>query len=190
MVRNTAAIQGGTGKIRHKVLLIIRFSYLTFCTCFSEISPFIRQEPLSQDKPLPVTASVTTLPINTALSRPPPVVQVAQLPPAPLNPSTSLAALTSNTELKTLLDGALGSHTDPQTLKLMDELHSPMEVDFNESTPPSALNLHSTNMDNMDWLDLTLSVPADGVNSLDMSAPMGVFSSDFLDSHELHLNWD
>ncbi|XP_036945899.1 myocardin-related transcription factor B isoform X3 [Acanthopagrus latus] len=155
-----------------------------------EISPFIRQDPLSQDKPLPVTASVTTLPINTALSRPPPVVQVAQLPPAPLNPSTSLAALTSNTELKTLLDGALGSHTDPQTLKLMDELHSPMEVDFNENTPPSALNLHSTNMDNMDWLDLTLSVPADGVNSLDMSTPMGVFSSDFLDSHELHLNWD
>uniref|UniRef100_A0A8C9WT68 Uncharacterized protein n=1 Tax=Sander lucioperca TaxID=283035 RepID=A0A8C9WT68_SANLU len=75
----------------------------------------------------------------------------------------------------------------------INTLHSPvvtMEVDFNENTLPSALSLNSTNMDNMDWLDLTLSVPAEGVNPLDMSAPVGVFSSDFLDSHELHLNWD
>ncbi|KAI3359166.1 hypothetical protein L3Q82_002699 [Scortum barcoo] len=126
-----------------------------------EISPFIKQDLPSLDKPLPVTASVTTLPINTVLSRPPPVVQVAQLP----------SALTSHTQLETLLDGSLGAHTEPQTLKLMEELHSPvvtMEVDFNENTPPSALNLHSTSIDNMDWLDLTLSVPAEGVNPLDM----------------------
>ncbi|XP_035510325.1 myocardin-related transcription factor B isoform X1 [Morone saxatilis] len=149
-----------------------------------EISPFVRQDSSSQDKPHPVTASVTTLPINTVLSRPPPVVQVAQQPSAPLNPST---------QLETLLDGTLGAHTEPQTLKLMEELHSPMvtmEVDFNENTPPSALNLHSSNMDNMDWLDLTLCVPTEGVNPLEMSTPVGVFSSDFLDSHELHLNWD
>ncbi|XP_029292652.1 myocardin-related transcription factor B isoform X2 [Cottoperca gobio] len=148
-----------------------------------EISPFIRQDPPSLDKPLPVTASVTTLPINTVLSRPPPLIQVAQLPAEQLDPSASLA-LTSDTQLETLL----GAHTEPQTLKLLEELHSPvvsMEVDS-----PSALNLHSTNMDNMDWLDLTLSVPAEGVNPLDMSAPAGVFSSDFLDSHELHLNWE
>uniref|UniRef100_UPI0037E9BEB5 myocardin-related transcription factor B isoform X2 n=1 Tax=Semicossyphus pulcher TaxID=241346 RepID=UPI0037E9BEB5 len=149
-----------------------------------EISPFIRQDPLSPDKPLPVTASVTTLPINTVLSRPPPVVQVAQPPASPLDPSTSLAALTSDPQLETLLDSTLGnSHTEPQTLKLMEELHSPevtMEVDLNENT----------NMDNMDWLDLTLSVPGEGVNPLDLSAPVGVFSSDFLNSHELHLNWD
>ncbi|XP_034396418.1 myocardin-related transcription factor B [Cyclopterus lumpus] len=154
-----------------------------------EISPFIRQDPPSLEKPLPVTASVTTLPINTVLSRPPPVVQVAQLPAAQLNPSPSLAALTSDTQLETLL----GAHTDPQTLTLIEELHSPvvpMEGYLNENTSPSTLNLHSTNIDNMDWLDLTLSVPAEGVNSLDMSAPVGVFSSDFLDSHELHLNWD
>ncbi|XP_070838176.1 myocardin-related transcription factor B isoform X1 [Chaetodon trifascialis] len=158
-----------------------------------EISPFVRQDPPNQDKPLPVTASVTTLPINTVISRPPPVVQVALLPAAPLTSSNSLATLTPDTQLETLLDGTLGAHSEPQTLKLMEELHSPMvtmEVDFIENTPPSALNLHSTNMDNMDWLDLTLSVPAEGVNPLDMSTPVGVFSSDFLDSHELHLNWD
>ena len=118
---------------------------------------------------------------------------MAQLPSAQLNPSASLAALTSDTQLETLLDSTLCAHTETQTLKLMEALHSPvvsMEVDFNEGTSPSALNLHSANMDNMDWLDLTLSVPAEGVNALDMSAPVGVFSSDFLDSHELHLNWD
>ncbi|KAM6967282.1 myocardin-related transcription factor B isoform 2-T2 [Tautogolabrus adspersus] len=145
-----------------------------------EISPFIRQDPPSQDKPLPVTASVTTLPINTVSSRPPPLVQVAQLPTSPLNPSTSLATLASNPKLDTLLDNY---HTEPQTLETMEELQpSPvaMEVDL----------IESTNLINMDWLDLTMSVAGGGVNSLDMSAPVGVFSSDFLNSHELHLNWD
>ncbi|XP_026211554.1 myocardin-related transcription factor B isoform X2 [Anabas testudineus] len=158
-----------------------------------EIFPFLRQDPSNLDKPLPVTASVTTLPINTVLSRPPPVVQVAQLPAAPFNPSTSLAALTSDTQLSTLLGGTLDADTEAQSLKLMEELHSPlvsMEEDFNENTPPPALTLNSTNMDNMDWLDLTLSAPGEGVNPMDMSTPVGIFSSDFLDSHELHLNWE
>ena len=62
-----------------------------------------------------------------------------------------------------------------------------MEIDFNENPLPSSLNLHSASMDNMDWLDLNLS--AEGVSSLDMAAPVGVFS-DFLDSQELQLNWD
>ncbi|XP_072224862.1 myocardin-related transcription factor B isoform X2 [Leuresthes tenuis] len=158
-----------------------------------EISPFIRQDPPSLDKPLPVTANVTTLPINTALSRPPPLVQVAQLPAATLNPANSLAALTSDNQLETLLDGTLVTDIEPQELKLMEDLISPvvtMEVDFNENTPPSALNLQNASMENMDWLDLTLSGPAEGVNPLDLSMPVGVFSSEFLDSHELHLNWD
>lgn len=150
---------------------------LTLSCAFSEISPFIRQDPPCQDKPLPVTASVTTLPINTVLSRPPAMVHVAQLPLAPLPSDTRL-------------EGTLGVRAEPQTLKLVEELHSSMEVDFNDNALPSSLNLHGTSMDNMDWLDLTLSVPAEGVGSLDMSSPVGVFSSDFLDSHELQLNWD
>lgn len=148
-----------------------------------EISPFVRQDPSSLGKPLPVTASVTTLPINTALSRPPALVQVAHLPSAP----------TCNSQLNALLDGTLAADREPQKLKLIEELHSPvagMEVDFNESAPPSPLNLHHASMDGMDWLDLTLSVPAEGGNPLDVSMPVGVFSSDFLNSHELHLNWE
>ncbi|CAG5897960.1 unnamed protein product [Menidia menidia] len=158
-----------------------------------EIPAFIRQDPPSLDKPLPVTASVTTLPISTALSRPPPLVQVAQLPAAPVNPADSLAALTPDSQLETLLEGALVSDSEPQKLKGMEEFISPvvtMEVDLDENTPPSALNIQNAPIENMDWLDLTLSVPAEGVNHLDLSVPVGVFSSDFLDTHELHLNWD
>lgn len=65
-----------------------------------------------------------------------------------------------------------------------------MEELLIESTPPSGPNLDNSNIDNMDWLDLTLSAPAEGVNPLDMSISVGVFSPDFLDSHELQMNWD
>ncbi|XP_062263984.1 myocardin-related transcription factor B isoform X1 [Platichthys flesus] len=155
-----------------------------------EISPFIKQDPPSLDKPLPVTASVTTLPVNMVLSRPPAMVQVAQPPTPPLKPSSGLSVLISDTQLDSLLDCTLPADTEPQTLKLMEELHSPitMEVDFNVNAPPSAFTLHNANMDNMDnmdWLDLTLSAPAEGVNPLDMSTSVGVFSSDFLEPHEL-----
>uniref|UniRef100_A0A3B5LRG1 Myocardin related transcription factor Bb n=1 Tax=Xiphophorus couchianus TaxID=32473 RepID=A0A3B5LRG1_9TELE len=139
-----------------------------------EISPLIRQDPPSMEKPLPVTASVTTLPINTALTRPPPLVQVAQLPGAPLS--------STGNNLETLL-----GDTEAQRLKLMEELSSPlveMEMNFSENLPPSGVNLQSTSVDSMDWLDLTLSVPSEGINPLDISVP------DFLDSHELNLNWD
>lgn len=141
---------------------------------FPEIYPFIRQDATCQEAPHPVTASVTTLPINTVLSRPPPLVQVAQLPAAPLGANPGLADLSS----QSLLGGTLACSDSPVVT---------MEIDFNENPLPSSLNLHSASMDNMDWLDLNLS--AEGVSSLDMAAPVGVFS-DFLDSQELQLNWD
>ncbi|KAB5531085.1 hypothetical protein PHYPO_G00136860 [Pangasianodon hypophthalmus] len=149
-----------------------------------EISPLLRQDTLSPDKLLPVTASVTTLPINTALSRPPPQVHVAHMP--------SLVALASDHQLEALLDGTLPPNTEPRALHLMEELHSqlldpphsPMdtsELSFSTSPPPS-LHLHDTNLDNMEWLELT--VP----ESAGISAPAAIFSSDFLDSHDLQ--WD
>lgn len=142
-----------------------------------EISPLIRQGPPSLEKPLPVTASVSTLPINSVLTRPPPLVQVARLPgPRLSSPGNDL----------------LGD-TEAQRLKLMEELNSPlaeMEMNFSENIPPSGATLQNASVDCMDWLDLTLSVPSEGINPLDMSVSGAVFSSDFLDSHELHLNWD
>ncbi|XP_060799116.1 myocardin-related transcription factor B isoform X2 [Neoarius graeffei] len=148
-----------------------------------EISPLL-QDVLSTDKLLPVTASVTTLPINTALSRPPPQVHVAHMP--------SLVALASDHQLEALLEGTLPPNTEPRALRLMEELHSqllepphsPMdtsELRFSTSSPPS-LHLHDTNLDNMEWLELTTPGPAG------ISAPAAIFSSDFLDSHDLQ--WD
>lgn len=143
------------------------------CVFSPEISPFVRQDATSQETPLPVTASVTTLPINTVLSRPPPQVQVAQLPAAPLRSRPGL-----DLPSPPLLGGTLACSDSPAVT---------MEMDFNDGTLPSSLNLNGAGVDNMDWLDLNLS--AEGVSSLDISAPAGVFS-DFLDSHDLQLNWD
>ncbi|GAA6091403.1 myocardin-related transcription factor B isoform X1 [Tachysurus ichikawai] len=149
-----------------------------------EISPLLRQDPHSPEKLLPVTASVTTLPINTALSRPPPQVHVAHMP--------SLVALASDHQLESLLDGTLSPNTEPRALRLMEELHSrlfespPSPMDTSElrfsTPPPPSLQLHDTNLDNMEWLDLTLP------GSAGVSAPASIFSSNFLDSH--NLQWD
>uniref|UniRef100_A0A8K9XFB4 Myocardin related transcription factor Bb n=1 Tax=Oncorhynchus mykiss TaxID=8022 RepID=A0A8K9XFB4_ONCMY len=169
-----------------------------------EISPFIRQDPSFPDKLLPVTASVTTLPFNTVLSRPPPQILVAR-PPAPtLNPPAppSLTALAIDNQLEAFLEGTLKGETEPRTLRLMEELHSqllehsphsPMDTDTtgfnNVSAPPSSYHLDHTNLDNMEWLDLTMPGPTGGLNPLGLP-PSGVFSSDFLDSHDLQLHWD
>ncbi|XP_077414291.1 myocardin-related transcription factor B isoform X2 [Vanacampus margaritifer] len=45
-----------------------------------EMSPFLKVEPPDANKRVPVTPSVTLLPVNTVLSRPPPRVQVAHMP--------------------------------------------------------------------------------------------------------------
>uniref|UniRef100_A0A673IPR7 MKL/myocardin-like protein 2 n=1 Tax=Sinocyclocheilus rhinocerous TaxID=307959 RepID=A0A673IPR7_9TELE len=153
-----------------------------------EISPLSRQDP-SLDKLLPVTANITTLPINTVLSRPPPQIHVARTPNQTQAPSSSLVALASDNQLEALLEDA-----EPRTLRMMEELknqllerpHSPMDTSdltFTD-TPPSALPLQDAGLDNMEWLDLTIPGPA-GICS-----PTAVFSSDFLDSTDLQLHWD
>ncbi|KAM3591904.1 uncharacterized protein V6R79_009358 [Siganus canaliculatus] len=170
-----------------------------------EITPFIQSEPsLSLNKTLPVTASITTLPISTALSRPPPQIQVA--PPPSLSPIIdnnlpSLSSLATDNQLEAFLERTLAvtpSETDPRTQGLMEELqaqldqqpYSPMDtsdLSFCESSsPPSSLNmgLSDPGLDNMEWLDLTMPPgPAGGLT------PLGI-PTDFLDSHDLHLQWD
>ncbi|XP_010873190.2 myocardin-related transcription factor B isoform X2 [Esox lucius] len=169
-----------------------------------EISPFIRQDPPFPDKLLPVTASVTTLPINTVHSRPPPQIQVARQPGPTLNPQapSSLTALATDNQLEAFLEGTLGGGTEPRTLRLMEELHSqllehsPMDMDpnttgFNSVSGPSpGFHLENANLENMEWLDLTMPGPAGGLNPLGLPPSTGVFSSDFLDSHDLQLHWD
>ncbi|KAG1968849.1 myocardin-related transcription factor B isoform X2 [Pimephales promelas] len=152
-----------------------------------EISPLARQDP-SLDKLMPVTVNVTTLPINTVLSRPPPRIHVARTPNHTQAPPPSLLTLASDNQLEVLLEDA-----GQQSQRLMEELknqllersHSPMDTSdltFTD-TPPSTLHLQDTGLDNMEWLDLTIPGPAG------ISSPT-VFSSDFLDSTDLQLHWD
>ncbi|XP_056310199.1 myocardin-related transcription factor B isoform X1 [Danio aesculapii] len=151
-----------------------------------EIPPLSRQDP-SLDKLHPVTANITTLPINTVLSRPPPQVHVARPPNQTHVPPLSLVALASDNQLEALLEDA-----EPRTLRLMEELknqllerpHSPMDTSdltFTDA-PPTALQVPG--LDNMEWLDLTIPGPAG------ISSPNAVFSSDFLDSTDLPLHWE
>ncbi|XP_017339021.1 myocardin-related transcription factor B isoform X1 [Ictalurus punctatus] len=164
-----------------------------------EITPFSQQEP-SVPKLMPVTASITTLPVNTALSRPPAQVQMAPPPALLVEPMPSLASLASDNQLEALLEGTLGCEGEPEhrTLGLLEELHSqlldqphsPMdtsELSFNEPSAPlsstSSFSLQDTGMDSMEWLDLTMPRP---IGPLD---PLGI-GSDFLDAHDLHLHWD
>ncbi|XP_055032802.2 myocardin-related transcription factor B isoform X2 [Misgurnus anguillicaudatus] len=155
-----------------------------------EITPFSQQDP-SVPKMMPVTASIITLPINTALSRPPAQVQMAP-PPALMDPMPSLASLDSDNQLEALLEGTLCSDTEPvqRTLGLLDELQnqileqpsSPMDTcDLGFNDPPSSSL--SLGLDNMEWLDLTMPGPMGGLNSLGIT-------SEFLDAHDLQLHWD
>ncbi|KAI4876487.1 hypothetical protein NFI96_010586 [Prochilodus magdalenae] len=164
-----------------------------------EITPFSQPEP-SVPKMMPVTASITTLPVNTALSRPPAQVQMAPPPALLVEPMPNLASLTSDNQLEALLEGVLvgEAETEQKTLGVLEELHnqlleqphSPMdtsELGFCDPPAPSisssSFSLQDTNLDNMEWLDLTMPGPIGPLN------PLGI-ASDFLDTHDLQLHWD
>uniref|UniRef100_A0A3P9KAU2 Myocardin related transcription factor Ba n=1 Tax=Oryzias latipes TaxID=8090 RepID=A0A3P9KAU2_ORYLA len=165
-----------------------------------EIIPFMQQEhpaPLNKTHPA-VTASVTTLPVNTVLSRPPPQIQMAPPPtPSSVNPSLPpLTSLATDNQLEAFLAGTPPA-SDPRTQGLMEELqaqlmeqqpYSPMDTSdlsfCGDSSPPSSFNMGLSDpaLDNMEWLDLTM--PPGPGGSL---TPLGI-PADFLDSHDLH--WD
>ncbi|XP_051529651.1 myocardin-related transcription factor B-like isoform X2 [Myxocyprinus asiaticus] len=159
-----------------------------------EITPFSQQD-LSVPKMVPVTACITTLPINTVLSRPPAQVQMAPPPALMVEPMPSLDSLDSDNQLEALLEGTLVGNTEPEqrTLGLLEELqnqilehqNSPMdtsELGFSDP-PPLSFSLQDTDLDNMEWLDHTMPGLIGRLN------PLGI-TSEFLDMHELQLHWD
>ncbi|XP_038130028.1 myocardin-related transcription factor B [Cyprinodon tularosa] len=168
-----------------------------------EIPPFIHQDPPgSLNKTHPVTASITTLPVNTALSRSPPQIQLA--PPAALGSvgSPGFSPLASDNQLEAFLERTLAetpSASDPRTRGLMEELQShladqqlfiPMDtsdLSFHDSSPsPSSLNLamFDPNLDNMEWLDITIPQSPAGP-----PMPTG-FPTEFLEPQDMQLNFD
>ncbi|XP_061666707.1 myocardin-related transcription factor B isoform X2 [Syngnathoides biaculeatus] len=171
-----------------------------------EITPFIQHDSaVSLTKTQPVTANITTLPVNTVLSRHPPQIQVA--PPPILSPTIdpslpNLSSLATDNQLEAFLERTLADTTaasDPRTRGLMEELqaqlmdhqpYSPMDTSdmsfCNSSSPPSSLNMGLSDpaLDNMEWLDLTMPPGPGGALT-----PLGM-PTDFLDTHDLHLHWD
>ncbi|NWY24049.1 MKL2 protein, partial [Pheucticus melanocephalus] len=179
-----------------------------------EISLPIKEEPSPISKMRPVTANITTMPVNTVISRPPPQIQMA--PPAvSLEPTTSLSISLEN-QLEALLDGTLpsgneipqltGSNEDRESFSLIEDLqndllnhssildhsHSPMETSdpqFTTNNSCLSLDLPDTTLDNMEWLDITMPSSSSGLTPLSSAAP-SVFSTDFLDPQDLQLHWD
>ncbi|NWU60475.1 MKL2 protein, partial [Pterocles burchelli] len=179
-----------------------------------EISLPIKEEPSPISKMRPVTANITTMPVNTAISRPPPQIQMAP-PPVSLEPTTSLSISLEN-QLEALLDGTLpsgneipqltSSNEDRESFSLIEDLqndllnhssildhsHSPMETSdpqFTTNNSCLSLDLPDTNLDNMEWLDITMPSSSSGLTPLSSTAP-SVFSTDFLDPQDLQLHWD
>lgn len=163
--------------------------------------PWVQQGPHpSLSKSLPVRASVSTLPVSTAFSRPPPQIQVAPPPTLVSLPQPGLSSLTTDPQLEAFLESTLGGTTpvsDPRTLGLMEELqaqlmeqqpYSPMDtsdLSFCDSSPASLhAGLSDPGLDNMEWLDLSAPpVPSGGLS------PLGI-PSDFLDTQDLQLHWE
>ncbi|XP_054372596.1 myocardin-related transcription factor B isoform X2 [Molothrus ater] len=179
-----------------------------------EISLPIKEEPSPISKMRPVTANITTMPVNTVISRPPPQIQMAP-PPVALEPTTSLSISLEN-QLEALLDGTLpsgneipqltSSNEDRESFSLIEDLqndllnhssildhsHSPMETSdpqFTANNSCLSLDLPDTNLDNMEWLDITMPSSSSGLTPLSSAAP-SVFSTDFLDPQDLQLHWD
>ncbi|XP_053847774.1 myocardin-related transcription factor B isoform X1 [Vidua macroura] len=179
-----------------------------------EISLPIKEEPSPISKMRPVTANITTMPVNTVISRPPPQIQMAP-PPVSLEATTSLSISLEN-QLEALLDGTLpsgneipqltSSNEDRESFSLIEDLqndllnhssildhsHSPMETSdpqFTTNNSCLSLDLPDTNLDNMEWLDITMPSSSSGLTPLSSAAP-SVFSTDFLDPQDLQLHWD
>ncbi|XP_062999074.1 myocardin-related transcription factor B isoform X2 [Elgaria multicarinata webbii] len=178
-----------------------------------EISMPTKEEPSLISKMRPVTANVTTMPVNTVVSRPPPQVQMA--PPLSLEPTSNFSLCLEN-QLEALLEGTLpsgngmpqlpSSSDDRESFSLIEDLQndllnhsgildhsqSPMETSdsqFTTSNSCLSLDLPDTNLDNMEWLDITMPNTSSGLTPLSSTAP-SMFSTDFLDPQDLQLHWD
>ncbi|XP_062443490.1 myocardin-related transcription factor A isoform X3 [Rhea pennata] len=147
----------------------------------------------------------------------PPVAPAASSPPSS-NHSSELAVPVSLGQqvpvgrLEDFLESSTGlplltaGHDGPEPLSLIDDLHSEMlsssaildhppspmdtsELHFaHEPAGGIALDLAEANLDSMDWLELP-GGPVMSLAPLSTAAP-SLFSTDFLDGHDLQLHWD
>uniref|UniRef100_G3UHF0 Myocardin related transcription factor A n=1 Tax=Loxodonta africana TaxID=9785 RepID=G3UHF0_LOXAF len=103
--------------------------------------------------------------------------------------------------------GCLGGREGARSLKALDDLHSQMlsssaildqpplnhdtsELHFvHEPSSTMGLDMADGHLDSMDWLELSSGGPVLSLAPLGTAAP-SLFSTDFLDGHDLQLHWD
>ncbi|XP_045691111.1 myocardin-related transcription factor A isoform X2 [Phyllostomus hastatus] len=168
-----------------------------------EISADFKEPPSLPGKEKPPSTAACGSPLAT--HSPP----SADLPQAALPPSASPALpgrledfLESSTGLPLLTSG----HEGPEPLSLIDDLHSQMlsssaildhppspmdtsELHFAPEPGSMGLDLADGHLDSMDWLELSSGGPVLSLAPLSTTAP-SLFSTDFLDGHDLQLHWD
>ncbi|XP_036924005.1 myocardin-related transcription factor A isoform X3 [Sturnira hondurensis] len=168
-----------------------------------EISADFKEPPSLPGKEKPPSTAACGSPLAT--HSPP----SAELPQAALPPSASPALpgrledfLESSTGLPLLTSG----HEGPESLSLIDDLHSQMlsssaildhppspmdtsELHFAPEPSSMGLDLADGHLDSMDWLELSSGGPVLSLAPLSTTAP-SLFSTDFLDGHDLQLHWD
>ncbi|XP_054438395.1 myocardin-related transcription factor A isoform X1 [Pteronotus mesoamericanus] len=168
-----------------------------------EISADFKEPPSLPGKEKPPSTAACGSPLAT--HSPP----SAELPQAVLPPSASPALpgrledfLESSTGLPLLTSG----HEGPEPLSLIDDLHSQMlsssaildhppspmdtsELHFAPEPSSMGLDLADGHLDSMDWLELSSGGPVLSLAPLSTAAP-SLFSTDFLDGHDLQLHWD
>ncbi|KAF2980298.1 hypothetical protein EK904_008233 [Melospiza melodia maxima] len=163
-----------------------------------EISADFKDQSSPAGKEAPVAPACSPAPSSQHSSELAVPVSLGQ----PVLPGRLEDFLESSTGLPLLTAG----HDGPEPLSLIDDLHSEMlsssaildhppspmdtsELHFaHEPSGGIALDLAEANLDSMDWLEL----PGGSVMSLaplSTTAP-SLFSTDFLDGHDLQLHWD
>ncbi|NWQ77110.1 MKL1 protein, partial [Columbina picui] len=146
-------------------------------------------------------------PVAPACSSPPSSHQSSELAvPVSLGQPVPVGRLEDFLESSTGLPLLTAGHDGPEPLSLIDDLHSEMlsssaildhppspmdtsELHFaHEPSGSIALDLAEANLDSMDWLELP-GGPVMSLAPLSTAAP-SLFSTDFLDGHDLQLHWD
>ncbi|NWR87010.1 MKL1 protein, partial [Furnarius figulus] len=146
-------------------------------------------------------------PVAPACSPPPSSNHSSELAvPVSLGQPVPVGRLEDFLESSTGLPLLTAGHDGPEPLSLIDDLHSEMlsssaildhppspmdtsELHFaHEPSGGITLDLAEANLDSMDWLELP-GGPVMSLAPLSTAAP-SLFSTDFLDGHDLQLHWD
>ncbi|XP_022452269.1 myocardin-related transcription factor A isoform X6 [Delphinapterus leucas] len=138
-------------------------------------------------------------------AQPSPSAELPQAVPPPSGSPALPGRLEDFLESSTGLPLLTGGHEGPEPLSLIDDLHSQMlsssaildhppspmdtsELHFAPEPSGVGLDLADGHLDGMDWLELSSGGPV--LSLAPSTTAPSLFSTDFLDGHDLQLHWD